>query len=132
MTHPPTKATRRALVVVVDPATRKACLEAFSKAGFTVTDTVNSGAAAVTIAREQHPDIIILNDQLTDVPAGEAVKWLRSNEQVATTPIVIVGGSVANNQRSIHDSIYALPRPFSAAAIEELINGLTHKNLHIG
>jgi len=133
VTHPATKtAPKQALVVVVDRPTRKACYEAFSSAGFAVANGTDSGTAAVTMAREQHPDIIVLSDQLSDVPASEAVKWLRSNKQLATTPIIVVGGPAAKNQQSNDDAFYALPRPVTAAAIKALVSTLVNKPRDVG
>lgn len=122
---------RQALVVVGDRTIRQACVDALSNAGFAIANGVDSGAAAVTIARERHPDIIVLADQLSDVPASEAIRWLRSNQPLAATPIVIVGGS-GISQQSAYDPIYALPRPVTVGAIQALLNTLANKPFQIG
>jgi DNA-binding response OmpR family regulator len=108
---------RRALLVVADPAMRQLCRETLGNAGFAVAIGLDSGTAAVTTAREERPDIIILSQQLNDVPASEAVKWLRSNANLATTPIVILGGKA----ETVHDRIVVLPRPITAAQLRDAL-----------
>ena len=80
---------RRALVVGVDPATLRFCRDALESAGFAV-HAVDTGIAAVVAAREELPDLILLDIQLRDVPGREAIKWLRSIAALRSTPIVVL------------------------------------------
>lgn len=101
---------RFALVAVTNQAARMLCRETLQAIGFTVADDIESGAIALSDARERHPDVIILSEQLSDVPASEAIKWLRSNRLSATSPIIILGG--LSNMTMLNDnSVTALPRP---------------------
>ena len=68
---------RSALVVVTDPAIRQLCRDMLGRVDFRVTNGVESGTAAIVQTREQHPDIILLSQQLSDVPAREAVLFRR-------------------------------------------------------
>lgn len=108
---------RRALLVVADPVMRQLCRETLGGAGFVVTNGIHSGAAAVTTAREQRPDVIFLSQQLSDVPALEVVKWLRSNADLAIIPIVVLGGDTASDRPANRRQITVLPRPITAAHI---------------
>ena len=124
--------SRRALLAVVDPVMRRVCREALDSAGFAVANAIESGAAAMTAAREEHPEIILLSQQLSDVPALEAVKWLRSNAESAATPIIILGGNAAAN--AARDRITVLPRSITAAQlryalVEALGNRATTKQV---
>jgi DNA-binding response OmpR family regulator len=110
-------APRRALLVVADGAMHRLCRQMLSDAGWAVINGIESGAAAVTAAREQRPEVIFLSQQLNDVPALEAVKWLRSNTELATTPIIILGGNVSFDHSPSRHQITVLPRPVTAAHI---------------
>ncbi len=112
---------RRALVVLTDPAMRKLCCDTLGEAGFVVVNGIESGAAALTTARELRPDVILLSQQLGDVPAGEAVKWLRSNEHLAATAIIILGGTSNNDNMPIQERVYILPRPVTVANIRHAL-----------
>lgn len=110
--------SRRALLVVTDPAIRQLCGETLAAAGFAISNGLESGAAAVVSARDQSPDIILLSQQLNDVPASEAVKWLRSNPALAATPIVILGGK----PNATHDGLTVLPRPITGVQLRQAID----------
>lgn len=118
--NPKNPPQRRALLVVADPAMRQLCRQTLGEAGFAVAIGLDRGTAAVTTAREERPDIIILSQQLNDVPASEAVKWLRSNPNLAATPIIILGGKA----EAAHDHIVVLPRPVSAALLRDALDDI--------
>ena len=42
------------------------------------------------IAREQQPDIILMDIQLPDVSGLEVTKWLKDDENLKTTPVIAV------------------------------------------
>ncbi len=111
---------RRALIVVADPVMQRICREALANAGFAVTNSVDSGAAAVIRAREQQPDVILLSQQLSDVPAPEAVKWLRSNRESADTPIIILGGKPDGAKNNAQ--VIVLQRPVSAGQLQHALS----------
>jgi DNA-binding response OmpR family regulator len=114
------------LLAVVDPVIRRVCREALDSAGFAVASGIESGAAAMTAAREQHPQIIVLSQQLSDVPALETVKWLRSNTESAATPIIILGGNA--DAKTARDRVTVLPRPITAAQLHyALVEALANR-----
>lgn len=116
---------RSALVVVTDPTIRRLCCDILGRFDFRVTNGIESGAAAIVQTREQHPDIILLSQQLSDVPAREAVKWLRSNPESAATPIMILGGEVGSETVPGTKTV-VLPRPITAARLyDALIQALS-------
>ena len=107
---------RLALVAVTNPAMRTLCRETLWDIGFTVADEIESGAATVTDARERHPDVIILSEQLSDVPASEVVKWLRSNRMSATSPIIVLGSL---DRKLNDDRLTALSRPITRSQLRD-------------
>jgi DNA-binding response OmpR family regulator len=102
---------RLALVAVNNTTVRTLCLDTLRDVGFTVIGGVENGTAVVTDARERHPDVIILSEQLSDVPASEAVRWLRSNHMSATSPIIVLGG--ASDILKDDYRLIVLPRPIT-------------------
>lgn len=110
---------RLALVAVPDPTMHRMCRDTLVHAGFELTDSVTTGAVAVAAARERRPTVILLSHQLDDVPAEEAIKWLRSNRESATTPIIIVGGKTGS--LGTPAGVTALPRPVSAAQLRNAL-----------
>ncbi len=110
---------RHALLVTHGEATQRLCHETLAQAGFIVDNSIDSGASAVTVARDVQPSVIILNHQLSDVGALEAVKWLRSNAALKATPIIILGGKAEDEARE--QWLLVLPRPITAAGIRKAL-----------
>ncbi len=52
--------------------------------------TTSMGAAALDIAREQQPDLILMDIQLPDIPGIEAIRRLKADEQTRDIPIIAV------------------------------------------
>lgn len=113
---------RYAVLADPDPATREVCRETLAAAGFTVLDSLESGAGAVTSARAQRPDVILLGPQLTDVSAIETVTWLRSNSALRSTPVIILGGKPLLGENGPPDSgVIVLPRPITASRLRQTL-----------
>jgi CheY-like chemotaxis protein len=110
---------RAALLVSADANRRRACREIFEKLGFTVAD-VDSGVAAVVSARDRAPDVILVDEQLRDVPGDEAIGWLRSNPVLASTPIISSSAGLARNKADV------IICPFTLQMIQQTVNQLLH------
>lgn len=108
-----------ALVAVTNAATRTLCRETLRGVGFAVANGAERGTAVVADARERHPDLIILSDQLSDVPASEVVKWLRSNRMSANSSIIILGrmGDVPRDDLRVT----VLPQPMSRTQLHAVL-----------
>jgi DNA-binding response OmpR family regulator len=114
-------ASRHALVVEADPATRKLCCGVLESLGFAV-DAVDSGVAAVTMARAAPPDLILVDLQLRDVPGVKLMGWLRANSALKTTPIVALSASAEDTARTNGWKVAALlKKPVSAGTVERTI-----------
>ncbi len=112
---------RRALVVGADSATLQLCRDALESSGF-AADAVDSGIAAVVAARESPPDLVLVDVQLRDVPGREAMRWLRSNPALQSTPIIFLTTNAEDDVVPTLARQYAsLPKPVSPAAIRRTI-----------
>jgi len=81
----------RILVVDDDPMLRMLAVETLSNAGFEVIEA-EDGAAAVLVAQQLRPDVILLDVVMPKLDGYEACKRLRSRPATATTPIVMMTG----------------------------------------
>src|SRR5262249_12643433 len=115
-------APRRALLVVAEPSSNRLCQEVLEALGFSV-EAVDSGIGAVIAVRERTPQVVLLDSQLRDVPAREAVRWLRSNRNLGATPIVILAG--ANEEERLMPALRPgaiLRKPLSVEALRRVIS----------
>ncbi|MFZ1122982.1 MAG: response regulator [Candidatus Binataceae bacterium] len=111
----------RALVVGADPVTLRFCRDALKSSGFAV-DAVDSGIAAVVAAREDLPDLIFVDVQLRDVPGREAIRWLRSNPALQSTPIIVLTTNAEDDAApGLTRPGPSLLKPVSLAALRRVI-----------
>jgi two-component system, cell cycle response regulator DivK len=54
------------------------------------TTVTGSGAAAIDLARQYRPDLILLDIQLPDIPGTEAARRLKADEETKSIPIIAV------------------------------------------
>ena len=127
MTRATDDASLLALLVVTDSTLREYCRDLLFGAGLTVAEGIESGAAAVVVSRDLSPDLIVLSRQLGDVAAPEAVTWLRSNPQSATTPIIVIGRK--GNTKIAEGFVTMLPRAFSAVQFREALAAALKKKI---
>ena len=112
---------RRALVVGADPVTLRFCRDALKSSGFAV-DAVDSGIAAVVAARADLPDLIFVDVQLRDVPGREAIRWLRSNPALQSTPIIVLTTNAEDDAApDLTRPGPSLLKPVSLAALRRVI-----------
>lgn len=114
-------AQRRALVVDTHSTTRRLCRQALEDAGFAMTE-MDSGVAAITSARLQPPDIVLLGRQLRDASGREVMEWLRSNPVLSSTPIVLLG-TPAEDAPTLA-AVATVGETVSRAAISQAIRAL--------
>lgn len=120
----PGEARRRALVVEVDPETRKAFRDVLNRCGM-VADMVDNGVAAVARARRKRPDVVIMDLQLRDSAGLEVVQWLRSNPALRSTPVIMLTTNAHDLSRSKLWTVDAvLLKPVSPEAMEGTIRSV--------
>jgi CheY-like chemotaxis protein len=97
------------------------CRDILERSGFAI-EVAGSGIAALTSARERHPDLIVMDLQLPDVPGREFIGWLRDVAVLRSTPIVVFAGATGETTDLAHLGPNALLRkPVSALVIHRAI-----------
>jgi len=90
--------------------------------------TTSMGAAALDIAREQQPDLILMDIQLPDIPGTEAIRRLKADEQTRDIPIIAVTAFAMSYEKA---NILAsgcdayITKPFRAEELAELMERYT-------
>lgn len=54
------------------------------------TIQTRDGLAALDLAREHHPDLILMDIQLPEVSGLEVTKWLKADEELKDIPVIAV------------------------------------------
>ena len=54
------------------------------------TQQTREGLSALALAREHHPDLILMDIQLPEISGLEVTKWLKDDEELAHIPIIAV------------------------------------------
>jgi two-component system cell cycle response regulator DivK len=86
----PACSNRKPILIVEDnKRCRQLLNDVLELQGYRVVGT-GLGAAAVHLAREHHPDLIILDIRLPDISGLEAVRQLKADELTRTIPIIAV------------------------------------------
>jgi len=120
----PAARKRRAVMADTDSVSSHLCRETLERLGFDI-ERVDSGIAALVAARGCLPDLILMDFQLRDVSAGEAIGWLRSHRELKVVPVVVVGVT-EESKLSMKElpAIVGLGKPLSQAALEKAVRGL--------
>jgi two-component system cell cycle response regulator DivK len=82
-------ATKQILIVEDNELNMKLLRDVLGAHGY-ATITTGEGAVAVALAREQQPDLILMDLQLPDISGFEAVRRLKDHEETRTIPVVAV------------------------------------------
>jgi two-component system cell cycle response regulator DivK len=82
-------ATRRILVVEDNELNMKLLRDVLEAYGYE-TIVTGEGAAAVALARERRPDLILMDLQLPDITGFDAVRRLKEHKETQAIPIVAV------------------------------------------
>lgn len=114
---------KRVLIVGADFETRRLCRAVLERSGFSV-DAVDSGFEAIIAARNCPPTLCVMEHQLKDVPACEAIKWLRSIQPLKSTPILVLTSELGNDIEPCQTGTSPLRKPISPAALQKAIYDL--------
>lgn len=109
-------ATRRVLIIDDDPAARDLLIRALSETGLLVSSAAD-GATGLDLARQIHPDIILLDILLPGADGWMVLTTLKTDPTLATIPVIIV---------SIMDEP---ARGLALGATEYLIKPITRERL---
>ena len=119
---------KRALIVEAAPSSLRLCREILKCSGF-VIELAGTGIAALTSARENRPDLIVMDLQRPDVPGREFIGWLRDVPALRSTPIIILAGAAGDSAELAELGSNAfLRRPASALMINRAIREVMKSN----
>lgn len=99
--------TTKLLLIEDSKFLRAATERALTRAGYNVT-TANDGEEALRLARENQPDIILLDMMLPKMPGLEVLKALKSDPATAGIAVVVLSAlSGKNAERLRKDGAFA-------------------------
>ncbi len=96
--------------------------------GYSTLQT-RDGREALDLAREHHPDLILMDIQLPEVSGLEVTKWIKEDEDLKSIPVIaITAFAMKGDEEKIRDGgceAY-IAKPISVAkflqTIEEVLN----------
>jgi diguanylate cyclase (GGDEF)-like protein len=83
--------------------------------------TADSGANALTQAREYMPDLVLLDILMPEMDGYETLAELRKNEKTQSIPVVFITGldSIEDEEKGLsHNAVDYISKPFSAAIVK--------------
>ncbi len=81
--------TKTVLIVEDNELNMKLFRDLLEAHGFDTLETKN-GEEALQLARDHHPDLIIMDIQLPEVSGLEVTRWIKNDENIKMIPIVAV------------------------------------------
>ena len=111
----------RVLVADDEPAITALVAEMLRYAGFTVVEA-HGGAEAVSLARKERPDLILLDVMMSDLDGRDACKVLKMDQSLREVPVILFSSA---DERDVHWSGAGadgfLQKPFSIRALPDLV-----------
>ncbi|MCP5433688.1 MAG: response regulator [Alphaproteobacteria bacterium] len=84
-----TATAKKVLIVEDNELNMKLFHDLLDAHGYETLQT-RDGLEALTIARDHHPDLILMDIQLPEVSGLEITKWLKEDESLKNIPVVAV------------------------------------------
>ncbi len=81
--------TKRVLIVEDNDLNMKLFHDLLEAHGYSTLQT-NDGMEALKLARQHHPDLILMDIQLPEVSGLEVTKWLKEDEELRKIPVIAV------------------------------------------
>ena len=128
LVDPATSAPVRVLVGDDEDDIRDLVCLAVAKAGCTVVRSVADGASALTAAREDRPDLVVLDVSMPGATGLQVCEALRADTGSAGIRILLLsaGASPSDISRGLAAGADAyLPKPFGVATLVQQIRTLT-------
>lgn len=112
--------SKKILVVDDDKVFIKLAENDLTKEGFTVI-TGQSGKQAISLARTQNPDLILLDINMPDISGGEVADALKEYPQTQNIPIIfltalLTKGEEEKRKNMIHGH-YFIAKPYDLKAL---------------
>jgi two-component system cell cycle response regulator DivK len=126
----PAERRRRILIVEDHPLNRKLLRDLLEAHGYETLDT-GDGLEALNLARQERPDLILMDLQLPDVSGLEVTRWLRREPGTRAIPVVAVTAfAMREDEKKALDSgcnAY-LAKPISISLVLEIVAALLGKD----
>ncbi|OQX80856.1 MAG: response regulator [Candidatus Omnitrophica bacterium 4484_70.1] len=87
------------------------------------------GKKALAVAREFHPDLILLDIVMPDIPGGDVARQLKDDPQTKGIPIVFLTALMTKDEVSGGEEIGGFPFIAKPIEVEELIK-IIEKNIN--
>jgi two-component system, cell cycle response regulator DivK len=84
-----------------------------------------SGVEAISIAREQRPDLILMDIQLPEVSGLEVTRWIKNDEELRSIPVIAITAFAmkGDEEKILQGGCEAyLSKPISVAKFLETVN----------
>jgi two-component system, cell cycle response regulator DivK len=91
-------ANRRVLVVEDNEKNMKLFRDVLGATGYEILEAA-SGEAAIAVAVERAPDLVLMDIQLPDIDGLEALRRLRADERTAAVPVLALTAQAMQGDR---------------------------------
>ena len=85
----PVPVAKRVLIVEDNDLNMKLFHDLLEAHGYDILQT-KDGLEALRLARQHHPDLILMDIQLPEVSGLEVTKWIKEDEELRAIPIIAV------------------------------------------
>ncbi|HEX8362137.1 MAG TPA: response regulator [Longimicrobium sp.] len=113
----------RVLVADDEPAITALVAEMLRYAGFEVVQA-GGGAEAIALARQERPDVILLDVMMPDLDGRDACKVLKMDQALGGVPVILFSSA---DERDVHwagaGADGFLQKPFSIRSLPDLVRG---------
>ena len=113
----------RILVVEDNPKNLKLVRDVLSYSGYEVVEAT-TGEEGVRLAREVHPDLVLMDLQLPGIDGAEALRRIRSEDATRSMPVVAVTAfAMADDRRHAFDSGFDgyVEKPISVRSLAQQV-----------
>ena len=120
--------TKTVLVVEDNELNMKLFHDLLETPGYNILQT-KDGMEAMRLAREHHPDLILMDIQLPEVSGLEVTKWLKEDETLKSIPVVaITAFAMKGDEEKIRKGGCEgyIAKPISVANFLETVERLVH------
>lgn len=83
------KMSKKVLIVEDNELNMKLFHDLLDSQGYETLQT-REGLSALALAREHHPDLILMDIQLPEISGLEVTKWLKEDEELSHIPVIAV------------------------------------------
>lgn len=122
-------AGERILIVDDEPDILSLLVYQFSREGFRVSTAVD-GRSAISSARDEHPDVVVLDLMLPEVDGYDVLRTLREDDDTADIPILLLTARKEEEERVRGFEIGAddyVTKPFSARELVLRVQALLRR-----